>query len=107
VLRYAEMLEAGATYNNENTRAALDRTADRLIRDASEFILDTLGDAGNLAKRHGIKGENIPEPASVTQILIRRSWGKDQKYDRARKVLTSPHFEDRLRKSRSVEGART
>lgn len=107
VLRYAEMLEADATYNNENTRAALDRTADRLIRDASEFILDTLGDAGNLAKRHGIKGENIPEPASVTQILIRRSWGKDQKYDRARKVLTSPHFEDRLRKSRSVEGART
>lgn len=104
VLRYADMLEADATYNNEDTRAALDRTADRLIRDASEFILDTLGNARNLAKHHGVKEESIPEPPSVAQIL---SWGKDQNYDRARKALTSPHFEERLRKGQTVQEART
>ena len=29
----------------------------------------------------------------------------DQKYDQARKTLTSPHFEDRLRKSRITDKA--
>jgi len=104
VLRYAGMLEADATYNNEDTRAALDRTADRLIRDASEFILDTLEDAKHFAERQEMNEESLPKPPSVAQILIRRHWGKD--YDRARKVLTSPHFEDRLRKNRFVEEAR-
>jgi hypothetical protein len=45
VLRYADMLEENIKFNNEDTRAALDRTADRLIRDASEFTSDTYADA--------------------------------------------------------------
>jgi len=103
VLRYADMLEADAVYNNEDTRAALDRTADRLIRDASEFIRDTLADAKHFAERQEMNEERLPEPPNVAHILIRRHW--DQNYDRARKALTSPHFEDRLRKGQTVHEA--
>lgn len=105
VLRYADMQEADATYNNIDTRAALDRTADRLIRDASEFIRDTLEDAKHFAERQEMREQGVPAPPGVAQILIRRHWGKN--YDRARKALTSPHFEDRLRKSRSAGEAQT
>ncbi|WP_180897414.1 hypothetical protein [Martelella soudanensis] len=101
VLRYADMLDA--TYNNANTRAALDRTADRLIGDAAEFLLDTLADARRRADEDGIVREQLPEPPAIPELLIRRYWGKDPNYDRARMALTSPHFEDRLRKSRLAE----
>ena len=100
-LRYADMLEADIKFNNEDTRAALDRTADRLIRDASEFINDTYADAIHAADRHGISHDSIPKTASVPQVLIRQKWSKDAHYDQARKALTSPHFEDRLRKRRN------
>jgi hypothetical protein len=107
ILRYADMLEADAIYNNADTRAALDRIADRLIRDAAEFILDVLADTKNLADRHGITNDHPPEPPGIPQLLIRRPWGKGQKHDRARIALTSPHFEDQLRKSRIPEVVRT
>lgn len=100
VLRYADMVDADATYNNENTRAALDRTADQLIRNAREFSSDTLQEARDLAKRQGLSEEEIPKPPSVALILIRRNWASEGDYGRARKVLTSPHFEHRLLKSR-------
>lgn len=100
VLRYADMLEADIKFNSEDTRAALDRTADRMIRDASEFINDTYADAIHSASHHGISQDGIPEAASTPQVLIRRRWSKDLHYDQAQKALTSPHFEDRLRKSR-------
>jgi hypothetical protein len=105
ILRYGAMLDADATYNNENTRAALNRTADRLIRDVGEFISDTLQDAKNLAGRHGIPEEKIPEPPGVGQILVRRKWASEKDLGRARKALTSPHFEHRLlRVGNSREG---
>ena len=46
---------------NQDTRAALDRTADRLIKDAAEFTSDIAQDAKNLANRYDIPEENIPE----------------------------------------------
>jgi len=106
VLRYAEMLEADKVYNNQDTREALDRTADRLIRDAVAFIEETISDAKNLAVEYGKDIESLPSAPTVPQVLIRRYWGRDEKFDIARKSLSSPHFEDRLRKSRSIqEGA--
>lgn len=101
VIRYADMLESDDRYNNQDTRAALDRTADRLIEDAAEFTSDIARDAKNLANRHNIPEENIPETPGVANILIRRRWATDKDHASARKVLTSPHFEDRLRKSQN------
>lgn len=103
VLRYAEMLEADRVYNNQDTRAALDRTADRLIRDAASFIHETLLDAKNLAEEYGRDVDGLPDTPTIPQILIRRYWGRDEKYDIARKALSSPHFEDRLRKTKSFQ----
>lgn len=104
VLRYAEMLEADKVYNNQNTREALDRTADRLIRDAVAFIEETLLDAKTLAAEYGKNFESLPSGPTVPQALIWRYWGRDEKFDIARKALSSPHFEDRLRKSKPVQG---
>ena len=98
VLRYADMLEADARYNNEDTRAALDRTADRLIRDAATFIGEILGDALRHATGSGISRAALSPAPSIPRVLIRRRWKNDEAYDRARKALTSPHFEDRLHK---------
>jgi len=103
VLRYADMLEADATFNNQHTRAALDRTADRLIRDADSFIAEILLDAKAIALRHDLPEESIPEPPSVALVLLRQRWKNDVEHGRARKTLTSPHFEHLLqlrRKSR-------
>lgn len=103
ILRYADMLEADATFNNQDTRAALDRTADWLIRDADSFIAETLRDAGAIASRHGLLEERIPAPPGAALVLLRRRWRSDSDHGRARKTLTSAHFEHRLqlrRKSR-------
>lgn len=107
VLRYADMLEADLRFNNHDTRSALDRTADRLIRDAVRFIEETLLDAADFAKRHDVESEKNPKPPSAAQVLIRRRWKNDTQYDQARKALTSPHFEDRVRKSRAEAEIRT
>lgn len=98
VLRYGEMLEAHDIFNNSDTRAALDRTADRLIRDAQAFINETMIEAGLIAP------DKMLMPAQVAQILIRRRWIRDGQ-NRAVKALSSPHFEDRLRKCGAGEGA--
>jgi hypothetical protein len=98
-------LESDAKHNNENTRAALDRIADRLINDAVEFASDIVEDAKNLAKRHGVPEETIPEAPKMANILVRQKWRTDKDYGRARKALTSPHFEDRIRKSRNRQEA--
>ena len=101
VLRYAEMLEADETYNNQDTRAALDRIADRLIRDAEVFLTETLRDAQATPTRQEIPVERIPDPPGVALILLRRNWEGDDNHRRARKALTSPHFEHRLRLRRN------
>lgn len=98
VLRYGEMLEAHDVFNNSDTRAALDRTADRLIRDAQAFIDETMAETGLIAQ------DKMLTPADVAQVLIRRRWKKDGQ-DRAVKALSSPHFEGRLPKNRDNEGS--
>jgi hypothetical protein len=102
VLRYGDLLEASATFNNSDTRAALNRTADRLIADARDFILETLADAKALAQQQGQDG-TLPKAPRIADVLIRRRWFNGNAHDRAVKALTSPHFEDRLRKSRGGE----
>lgn len=105
ILRYAGMLEADETFNNQNTRAALDRTADRIIQDTLSFISEIIHDAQRVALEHGKEAENLPPAPTVPQVLIRRHWGNDDNFDLARKTLSSPHFEDRLRKINAVQGA--
>ena len=98
ILRYADMLEADAHYNNPNTRAALNERADRLIRDAFKFIAETAEDAEALGRRKHLSTEALPEPPGPQEVLFHRKWA-DKDEGRARKALTSPHFERRLRKS--------
>lgn len=66
VLRYSAMLEADGKYNNSDTRAALDRTADRLIRDTQAFIAETMAEAVRLSPD---KPLTLPR---LAQVLIRR-----------------------------------
>jgi len=101
VLRYADMLEADETYNNSDTRAALDRTADRLIRDALIFRDEVLEDAKNLTPSLDVTTA-LADPPGPARILIRRAWGTEEAFGRARKALTSPHFEHRVSKARTA-----
>lgn len=98
ILRYADMLDADKQYNNENTRAALDRTADRLIRDTVTFVDEISGDAQRRVTEASGSQDSLPPSPSIPQVLIRRRWKNDEAYNRALKALTSPHFEDRFRK---------
>ncbi len=99
ILRYAEMLEADKDYNDKNTRAALDRMADRLIGDAQDFIEETIRDVLTIPTEHGVKiPENRPGPVIV---LIRRRWSENGHYDKARRALTSAHFEHRLTRAQT------
>jgi len=99
VLRYADMLERNKTYNNQDTRAALDRTADQLIRNAQDFIDEMLAEVRVAADEIGLKSFdeairirlNRPSPAAV---LIRRRWPEDG-FNKARKALASAHFKHR------------
>ena len=102
VMRYADRLDQDDAYNNKNTRTALDHIADQLIRDALQFIADMIADAKSLAQRHGFPEEKIADVPSPAVILIRRRWTSDNDHGRARKALTSPHFEHRLLKSRNA-----
>lgn len=102
VLRYADMLDADQTFNNRDTRAGLDRTADRLIRDALAFRDEILEDAKNLSDEL-CPDTPLPAPPGAAQILIRRAWGTDEAFGRARKALTSPHFEHRVSKARTAD----
>ena len=98
ILRYGDLLEADIKFNNKNTRAGLDQMADCLISDAAEFIQDTVREATDYARRHGIAQKHSALP-SLPQLLLKRRWRNTDEKDKARKVLTSPHFEDRLAKN--------
>lgn len=98
VLRYSDMLVADGKYNNSDTRAALDRTADRLIREAAGFIAETMAEAAHLCPDKALARPRI------VQVLLRRRW-KQGKRDEALAALSSPHFEDRLRRSGFEEDA--
>lgn len=105
LLRYADMLERDATFNNRDTRQALDSMADRLIREADEFIGATSTEARLLAERHGFSEESLPEPPDAPAILLRRLWASDKDYNRARWVLSSSHFIHRLQVRRKAKEA--
>ena len=100
---YAALLDLD--YSNQDIRRGRDRRADSLIRAAREFIEETLADA----RTEALDASGTPEGAgrgerpasrvpSVVDVILRRRWPKDG-YDRARRVLTSDHFRDRLRQS--------
>lgn len=101
ILRYGDRLATDNEFNNKNTRAALDRMADDLISAAVEFIQDTLCDTTDYAKRQGISEKHSALP-SLPQLLLKRRWKNTDDEDKARKALTSPHFEHRLAKSREA-----
>lgn len=100
VLRYADMLEADKTHNDQNTRAALDRTADRLIRDAEQFARDVATDARQAAERDGIDPNTLQSAPPAGAILLRRRWGSDDDFQKARRALSSAHFQYRMRMRR-------
>jgi hypothetical protein len=95
VLRYADMLEADDRYNDKNTRAALNRTADRLIRNACDFIEETYDEAALVAQEIRADPDRLAAPPRPGHVLIRRYWPADT-FAKARKALTSPHFDDRV-----------
>jgi len=101
VLRYADMLEADKTFNNSNTRAALDRMADRLIRAASDFIEETVAEASAVVGESGVDLQSLPRPIDPVVALMRRWWA-DGTRDKARKTLTGAHFEHRLSRMKGV-----
>ena len=105
VLRYADMLEADKVHNDHNTRAALDRTADRLIRDAERFAQEVMIDARQAAERDGADPATLKSPPAAGTILMRRKWATENDFQKARRALSSAHFEHRLQKRRdSKEG---
>lgn len=95
VLRYADRLEADKTFNNSNTRKALDRAADHLISDAKAFIKEAAAEARAVAEERGIDVQTLPTPIGPVGALMRRWWKEDTR-DKARKALSSAHFERRL-----------
>jgi len=97
------MLAADETYNDRNTRAALDRTADRLIRDADRFVVETVEDARDLAKNLNIVPDELAEPPGAGTVLLRRRWESDDAFQRARRALSSAHFEYRLLQRRETK----
>lgn len=101
VLRYAEKLSKyldEQTYSNTDMKKrGIDPLADRLIRDAERFAEEALSDARELADRDGIDPDTLkPVPAAGT-ILLRRRWASDEDFQKARRALSSAHFQDRVR----------
>lgn len=94
VMKYGDLLDRHKTYNNSDTRAGLDGFADRLVRDAEAFISETMLDAAAIAE----EGVTVPAVPRVDQVLLRRRW-KNNTFDRARRVLSSEHFRNRISKA--------
>lgn len=94
VLAYAERVKNDQNFNNVDTRAALDRAADRLIIGALEFIDEIIDEVTERADELGIKEgifDSIPKPSS---ILLKLHWGGGEQ-DIARGALGSSHFDYR------------
>lgn len=99
ILRYGEMLST--EFNNKNTRNALDRTANRLISDAVDFIEETYINVRLSAEKLGVSCKDMAAQPSVTDVLIRRYWVESE-YLKARKALSSSDFQSRVSKLRST-----
>jgi len=74
ILRYADMLAANDDYNNRDTRQALDRTADRLIADAQDFLQEIVAEIEQAAERFDVDVKTLPDTITTEQALIRRYW---------------------------------
>lgn len=99
VLAYADLLDRDiddTQYSNKNTREGLDNFADRMIRDAQAFIIEAVADARQLAVEMKISDAEMTDPPLPSTVLLRRFWPKNS-FDRARRVLGSPHFDYRER----------
>ena len=96
VLRYADMIEADKSYNDRNTRKALDGMADRLIGDAQNFIDEIIEEVEFVAEDFGLKPADIPKPPGPANVLIRLRWRTDDR-NKARKALASRHFMRRMK----------
>lgn len=96
VHRYADLLERDRDFNNQNTRAGLDRLLDRLLHDVRAFIMEVMDEAYRVARFHNIPEESLNDPPSPAIILLRRFWPKNG-FDQARKALNSSHFDSRER----------
>jgi hypothetical protein len=98
VLRYADLLERDAKYSNRDIRSGLDRRADRLIREALEFIEDIRAEA-TLVESSAM---DLPVPRPDV-ILLRCRWPRRDDFDRARQALTGAHFRSRVETLRPQE----
>lgn len=87
---YLNLLDRSDAYSNQDIRHGLDRRADELIRDARDFIDETLSEV------KAAHPEFIPpDPPSIATLVLRRFWPKDGR-DRARRAMTGDHFKRRL-----------
>nr|WP_306265434.1 hypothetical protein [Pararhizobium sp. IMCC3301] len=99
VMRYADLIDRDKEYNNQDTRAGLDRLADRLINDALAFTEEIVREAASMANAHDIAVESLEKSPRPATVLLRRSWQKDG-FDRARLVLGGAHFDYREKQIR-------
>jgi len=100
VLKYADMLTADAEYNNQNTRNALDRTADRLIDEATNFIGETNAEIQIALGKLSDTSVALASPPDAVKVLLRRYWSEVDLY-KARRALSSSHFQYRIAQSRA------
>ena len=96
VLRYAGMLDSDAVYNDQNTRAALDRVADQLLDDALSFAKQVIAEARFVAPEYGVEVNNLKAPPDAATLVFRRRWKNQDERALARKALTSVHFVHRM-----------
>ena len=61
-MRYADLLDRDRNFNNQDTRNGLDRSADRLIRDAQAFINETWEEAARAAEAEEISPDTLTAP---------------------------------------------
>ncbi|WP_313137809.1 hypothetical protein [Paracoccus jeotgali] len=94
VLHYAGRLDM--EYTNSDIRAGTDWYADRLIRDALDFIAEVQKDAREFLEKEGKDDTSLRDPPRPSALLFRRRWKRDDR-ERAMKALSSPHFIDRER----------
>lgn len=96
VLRYAGMLEGDALYNDQNTRAALDKVADRLLDDALSFARQMIEEARFVAHEYGVDVGGLKAPPDAGTLAFRRRWKNQDERAIARRALTSVHFVRRM-----------
>ena len=91
VMVYGDLLDRHDHYSNKDIRNGLDRRADVLIRGARAHVEEVRADA-----EAAYPGQTLPKSPSLADVILSRAWPGGGR-DRARRLLTSDHFSDRLR----------